>query len=470
MIREQSEARPSADLLSFIADDRAIVIYRPRWNAFTGGMAQTVLLQQIVYWWIKNGRRPFYKFARPCGHRLYRPGDSWEEELSVQRREFENARGAVSARTHGQLDPAALVSYWTDAQRVTWYALNEALLLDHLAALYPPADVGLQLPLPDLMDDPSISTNGRNVHKDSPPAEELMDETSNRSNGRNVHLLMDETYIGSNGRNVHPLITENKTTAETTPETPPSPPAEPPAPAGGGGGGDVPAILRWVNFTDRLNDKERVTLDPPTALAWCYFIHLEEAKPTRPKNAIGLARSRWRAGVLPPDDLLALAKFWLTLADDGRRVLLDRVAFAAQFGTDDDLDDDFPGLPVAAAIAVYRATAGELAPPSLTPIREATAAAIAEVRAGPPSASSLVACNSSLWKNALAELEMQTPRASYATYLAGTTADLNGDELHVYTRNSLVADWLASRLDYLITRTVTALAGRPLTVHYEVRQ
>jgi len=203
MTTTTNEARPSADILSFIADDRAVVIYRPRWNTFTGGMAQTVLLQQIVYWWIKNGRRPFYKFARPCAHRLYRPGDSWEEELSVQRREFENARRGISARTHGQLDPAALVSYWTDAQRVTWYALNETLLLDHLAALYPTADVGLQLPLPDLMDETSIRSNGRNVHQHPPATEELMDETSIRTNVPNGHLLMDETYIGSNGRNVH---------------------------------------------------------------------------------------------------------------------------------------------------------------------------------------------------------------------------------------------------------------------------
>lgn len=468
MIREQTEARPSADLLSFIADDRAVVIYRPRWNTFTGGMAQTVLLQQIVYWWIKNGRRPFYKFARPCAHRLYRPGDSWEEELSVQRREFENARHGVSARTHGQLDPTALVSYWTDAQRVTWYALNESLLLDRLAALYPPADVGLQLPLPDLMDETSIRSNGRNVHQPSPAAEELMDETSIRTNVSNVHLLMDETYIGSNGRNVHPLITENKTTPETTPQTPPSSAAEPSAPPGGGG--DVPTILGWVGFTDRLNDKERAILDPPTALAWAYFIYLEEAKPTRPKNAVGLARSRWRAGSTPPDDLLALAQSWLALTDDSRRALLERVAFAAQFGTDDDLDDDFPGLPVAAAIAVYRATAGELAPPSLTPVREATVAAIAEVRAVPPPGPSLATRNSSLWKDALAELKMQMTRATFTTWLQGTTAALDGDTLTVHVRNVHAIDWLENRLHDLIQRTVNALAGRPLTIHYEVCQ
>ena len=466
MTMTTNEARPTADLLSFIADDHAVVIYRPRWNTFTGGMAQTVLLQQIVYWWIKNGRRPFYKFARPCAHRLYRPGDSWEEELSVQRREFENARRDVSARTHGQLDPTALVSYWTDAQRVTWYALNETLLLDRLAALYPPADVGLQLPLPDLMDETSIRSNGRNVHQASTPTEELMDETYSRSNAPNGHLLMDETYIGSNGRNVHPLITENKTTPETTPQTPPSPAAELPAPPPGGG--DVSTILRWVGFTDRLNDKERAILDPPTALAWCYFIHLEEAKPTRPKNAVGLARSRWRAGVPPPDDLLALAQSWLALADDGRRALLERVAFAARFGTDDDLDDDFPGLPVAAAIAVYRATAGELAPPSLMP----PPADNNRPRSQPSAPSSPPpqppVANVTLWRDALVELEMQMSRSTFHQWLLGTTATLAGDELTVHVRNHYAVDWLSGRLHDLITRTVTGVAGRPITVRYEV--
>lgn len=474
MIREQTEARPSADLLSFIADDRAVVIYRPRWNTFTGGMAQTVLLQQIIYWWIKNGRRPFYKFARPCAHRLYRPGDSWEEELSVQRREFENARGGVSARTHGQLDPTALVSYWTDAQRVTWYALNESLLLDHLAALYPPADVGLQLPLPDLMDETSIRSNGRNVHQPSPAAEELMDETSIRTNVPNVHLLMDETYIGSNGRNVHPLITENKTTSETTPQTPPAAAAaEPPAtplPAAAAAADPLQPILDWIGFDDTLQPKERAGMTVSDLLGWAYWARLKQAEPgSRIVNPVGWMRSQWRGGRPLRADILRLARGWLLLDDDGRANLLDRLEWANDYDghADSDFERDFPDIPPALAAAVHTATGGVLGPPSLMPPppppadpREPRRAAHVAPRPPVPQATIL-------WRDALDELEMQMTKAVFTAYLHGTTAYLDGDELTVHVRSPYAAAHLAERLHDLVTRTVNARAGRPITVTYE---
>ena len=89
MTRAAAEARPTADLLSFIADDRAVVSYRPRWNQLTGSITATILLQQLIYRWVQSGRRPFYKFTGPCTHPLCRPGDTWEEELGLTRRQFE---------------------------------------------------------------------------------------------------------------------------------------------------------------------------------------------------------------------------------------------------------------------------------------------------------------------------------------------------------------------------------------------
>lgn len=279
-----------------------------------------------------------------------------------------------------------------------------------------------------------------------------------------------------------PFFIDPSTDPSTNRQEPPTPTtADPPATAGGGAGAgtapDVPTILRWINFTDRLNAQEQTILTPPTALAWTYFVHLEEAKPTRPKNAIGLARSRWRATppVQPPADLLALAHVWLTLTDDGRRNLLDRLDFAARWGTDDDLDDDFPGLPVAAALALYRATAGELAPPQLSP-----AAPVSPTDRTPAAAQSSVTPHRSvpqttpstesapLWRDALTELEMQMTRATFTTWLQGTTATLDGDQLTVHVRNRHAIAWLENRLHDLIQRTVTAHAGRPITVTYAV--
>src|SRR5690606_37189482 len=152
--------------------------------------------------WAHSDRRAFYKFTQPCGHRLYRAGESWEEELDMKRREFENARSAIAVRTRGDMAPDALVSYWVDAQRITWYVLNEAHFLQRFAALSPKSGAGIQRPLPEpaaeLMDETYMSSNGRNVHQ---PSAKLMDETYISSNVPNVHKLMDETSIGSDGLN-----------------------------------------------------------------------------------------------------------------------------------------------------------------------------------------------------------------------------------------------------------------------------
>mgnify|MGYP000911143796 CR=1 FL=1 len=317
------------------------------------------------------------------------------------------------------------------------------------------------------------------LKSEKPPLKSENGRTANGNgvlNNENGILRSENPVLTSENeilKNETPFFIDPSITPDLEPSpTPPAPiAAAPTAPAGGGA--DVPTILRWVNFTDHLNAHEQAILTPPTALAWCYFIHLEEAKPTRPKNAVGLARSRWRSTppAPPPADLLALAQFWLALADNGRRALLDRLGFTARFGTDDDLDDDFPGLPVAAAIAVYRATGGELAPPSLTPVRESTAAAIAEVRAGPSRSVAQTAPpqpTAAFWRDALAELEMQMTRATFTQLLAGATATLTDDQLTVHVRNHYAADWLSGRLHDLITRTVAGVAGRAITVRYEV--
>ena len=102
MTRAAAEARPTADLLSFIADDRAVVSYRPRWNQLTGSITATILLQQLIYRWVQSGRRPFYKFTGPCAHPLCRPGDSWEEELGLTRDDLVGPLSYVGG--HGQFD------------------------------------------------------------------------------------------------------------------------------------------------------------------------------------------------------------------------------------------------------------------------------------------------------------------------------------------------------------------------------
>lgn len=74
-----------------------------------------------------------------------------------------------------------------------------------------------------------------------------------------------------------------------------------------------------------------------------------------------------------------------------------------------------------------------------------------------------------LWRVALEELEMQTSRATYRAHLANTTATLDGDELTIRAW-AFSIDYLSGRLHDLIRRTTETLAGRPLTIRYEVAQ
>lgn len=77
--------------IGIIAYDRKMIAYRPEWRPFTGSVKASILLQQIFFRWDKNDRKPFYKFKEPCGHHLYRTGDSWTEELGFTRTEFDTA-------------------------------------------------------------------------------------------------------------------------------------------------------------------------------------------------------------------------------------------------------------------------------------------------------------------------------------------------------------------------------------------
>lgn len=118
----------SMDTLSFVADDRNLITYRPAWNAFTGGVNATILLQQVIFYWQNNGQKPFYKFKQPCSHRLYRTGDSWTEKLGMTTKEFDTALGKLKAK--------GLVSSSIDISRVTQYTLHENLVKQMFEAVY----------------------------------------------------------------------------------------------------------------------------------------------------------------------------------------------------------------------------------------------------------------------------------------------------------------------------------------------
>lgn len=112
--------------------------YRPSWNRLTGSPFASILLQQIVYRWQNNGRKPFSMFTAPCPSA--KPGKTWVEELGITRRRFEAARARIATKvTTGDSKrealKTALVLYYTGPDRRTWYEVNESLLLRRLAEL-----------------------------------------------------------------------------------------------------------------------------------------------------------------------------------------------------------------------------------------------------------------------------------------------------------------------------------------------
>jgi hypothetical protein len=162
---------------SVLASGQTALKYYPKLNAVTGSVTATLLLCQINYWWHAMGRKPFYKFAAPCQHPYYKPGDSWQEELGFTRREYEGALKRIAIKIGTDDDKrqhldSALVFYWTDGNRMTHWELNEPVfnrVLDEILT-------------PDVQ-----TANVQNVHQQG----ELMSKTA-ISDVENRHYIESE--------------------------------------------------------------------------------------------------------------------------------------------------------------------------------------------------------------------------------------------------------------------------------------
>ncbi len=130
-------------MIEILAKDKDVIIYRKELNAITGSVTATILLQQIIYRFVNNGNKPFYKFIEPCGHEKYTKGDSWCEELGFTRKEFLTAIN--------KLIDSKLVSKKTNMQRLTFYTLNLGDLDKALKGIYVNAKRGfIKMPKGDL--------------------------------------------------------------------------------------------------------------------------------------------------------------------------------------------------------------------------------------------------------------------------------------------------------------------------------
>lgn len=156
------------DIVQIIANDKKIIPYRPELNVLTGGnVVATILLQQVIYWWYKNGRERFYKFrTKPeKPNKLYKEGDSWCEELGISGKVFDTALRTIGFKMGKKRNTIkkdeAYVWYYTDRGRITWYILNEELLYKALKGIYlviPKKEITDIIPAKEIIKVPEITT------------------------------------------------------------------------------------------------------------------------------------------------------------------------------------------------------------------------------------------------------------------------------------------------------------------------
>lgn len=121
-------------------DEQNKVIYDKRLALMTGSVNAAILLQQIIYWSSKKEWNKFFKFTQPCTHELYKDGDSWCEELGLSPKEFETAIKCIGYKFGKSKNiltkESALVNYYTDNNRITWYSFNIDLFNKLIKAFY----------------------------------------------------------------------------------------------------------------------------------------------------------------------------------------------------------------------------------------------------------------------------------------------------------------------------------------------
>jgi chromosomal replication initiator protein len=74
-----------------------------------------------------------------------------------------------------------------------------------------------------------------------------------------------------------------------------------------------------------------------------------------------------------------------------------------------------------------------------------------------------------VWEAALGQLELQVTRPNFETWLRTTVGlRLDGDQFVVGVASDFCVEWLRSRMNPLINRTVSAIVGTPVSVSFQV--
>jgi hypothetical protein len=122
-----------------LSEDRKLITYRPSLRVIGQSVTGTILFQQILYWWEKSGRKPFFKFKEPCEHQAYSCGDSWCEELSFSKKEVTTALTKFAFRRtqdNKEEEHDKPVEFWMTPDRRTFYKVDESNLSRLLGGIY----------------------------------------------------------------------------------------------------------------------------------------------------------------------------------------------------------------------------------------------------------------------------------------------------------------------------------------------
>lgn len=103
------------------------ITYKASFANICGGVLAGILFNQVLHW-SKGGEKSFFKFMKPCKHKLYKAGDSWTEELGFTISELNQAFKRLDARD--------LVFKKTTIERLTYYEVNLEAYEEALSEFY----------------------------------------------------------------------------------------------------------------------------------------------------------------------------------------------------------------------------------------------------------------------------------------------------------------------------------------------
>jgi len=115
------------------------ILYRPSLKKISKSTNAAILLWEIIGRCKKSETGSFFKFKIHCNHPEYEKGESWCEELNFSIGEFDGALrniGTNKNNSNKEKIKNALVWYYTDKSRRTWYEINTEKLKIALAKIY----------------------------------------------------------------------------------------------------------------------------------------------------------------------------------------------------------------------------------------------------------------------------------------------------------------------------------------------